>query len=108
MSLLNARLNQPEQTVRIQSVSAAAASSRRFGAEQWQTLERRLQEWKEAVEDARDIVRQAEELAAQQLQQQQNGSGQQGQGGRRAQGERRDQQQQQQQQQTAPKEEIAA
>lgn len=104
MSLLNARLNQPEQTVRVQSVSAAAASSRRFGAEQWQTLERRLQEWKSAVEGAREVVKQAEEIATQQQQQQQQGGA--GQAGRRGQGERRDQQQQQQQ--AAPKEEIAA
>ncbi|RSH79909.1 uncharacterized protein EHS24_009577 [Apiotrichum porosum] len=61
--LLQARLSQPLSTVRIISVSSHG--TRRFGPEEWQLLERRLTEWKSAVTDARQVVDDAESLAAQ-------------------------------------------
>jgi translation initiation factor 3 subunit M len=61
--LLKARLSQPASLVKIQSVSAAG--TRRFGDNEWQTLERRLQEWKKSVSEARSVIAEAEAVAAQ-------------------------------------------
>ncbi|WOO85117.1 Eukaryotic translation initiation factor 3 subunit M [Vanrija pseudolonga] len=61
--LLQARLSQPLSVVRIISVSSRA--TRRFGSEEWTLLERRLAEWKAAVTDARQVVDDAEAVAAQ-------------------------------------------
>lgn len=61
--LLQARLSQPQSLVRVISVSSRG--TRRFGSEEWKLLEKRLQEWKSAVAEARATVDAAEELAAQ-------------------------------------------
>lgn len=61
--LLEARLSQPLSSVRVISVSSRA--TRRFGSDEWQLLERRLKEWKAAVDDALTTVHEAEALAAQ-------------------------------------------
>jgi translation initiation factor 3 subunit M len=62
-NLLKARLSQPASLIKIQSVSSAG--TRRFGSEEWQTLERRLQDWKKQVSEARSVIADAEALAAQ-------------------------------------------
>ena len=62
-NLLKARLSQPASLIKIQSV--ASAGTRRFGSEEWQTLERRLQEWKKQVSEARSVIADAEAVAAQ-------------------------------------------
>jgi len=62
-NLLKARLSQPASLIKIQSVSSAG--TRRFGSEEWQTLERRLQEWKKQVSEARNVIAEAEAVAAQ-------------------------------------------
>jgi translation initiation factor 3 subunit M len=61
--LIKARLSQPNSLVKIQSVSSAG--TRRFGSEEWQNLERRLQEWKKSVAEARSVIAEAEAVAAQ-------------------------------------------
>lgn len=61
--MIKARLSQPNSLVKIQSVSSAG--TRRFGSEEWQTLERRLQEWKKSVAEARSVIAEAEAVAAQ-------------------------------------------
>lgn len=60
-NLIQARINQPSQTVRIISVSSAA--DRAFGEDKWELLAKRLGEWKVAVEGARKTVGEAEEVA---------------------------------------------
>jgi translation initiation factor 3 subunit M len=60
--LLDAHLSQLKSVVNIRSVSSRG--TRRFGSEEWQLLERRLTEWKSAVTDARQVVDEAEALAA--------------------------------------------
>lgn len=94
-NLLKARLSQPTSTVRIISVSSVA--SRNFGAEDWQLLERRLQEWKKAVANVKSVVGDAEALASQgpitNRPNNRQDKGQQrrdGRDGRREQGEQRD------------------
>lgn len=62
-NLLKARLSQPASLIKIQSVSSAG--TRRFGSEEWQTLERRLQDWKKQVSEARSVIAEAEAVAAQ-------------------------------------------
>ncbi|WVQ82795.1 eukaryotic translation initiation factor 3 subunit M [Cryptococcus sp. DSM 104549] len=74
--LLSARISQPASLIRIQSISASALASRRFGPSEWQLLEKRLGEWKKSVGEARQVVEEAEVVA-------QQGFGQQQQGGRR-------------------------
>ena len=61
--LIKARLSQPNSLVKIQSVSSAG--TRRFGSDEWQNLERRLQEWKKSVAEARSVIAEAEAVAAQ-------------------------------------------
>lgn len=61
--LIKARLSQPASLIKIQSVSSAG--TRRFGPTEWQTLERRLQEWKKSVSEARSVIAEAEAVAAQ-------------------------------------------
>lgn len=61
--LLNAHLSQPKEIVSVTSVSSRG--TRRFGPEEWKLLERRLTEWKAAVADARQVVEDAEAVAAQ-------------------------------------------
>lgn len=48
--------------MRVTSVSSRA--TRRFGADEWQLLERRLGEWKAAVAEARASIESAEKQAA--------------------------------------------
>ncbi|KAL7420352.1 hypothetical protein Q5752_005322 [Cryptotrichosporon argae] len=62
-NVIQARLSQPLSQVRIVSVSARA--TRRFGPDEWQLLGRRLGEWKAAVAEARQVVEDAEAVAAQ-------------------------------------------
>ena len=62
-SLLRARLSQPQSLIRITYVSSRAAPS--FGQSEWQLLEKRLGQWQKVVGDARKVVEEAEELAAQ-------------------------------------------
>jgi translation initiation factor 3 subunit M len=63
VNLFKARLSQPSSLIRIISVSGAG--TRRFGPSEWQLLERRLGEWKKAVADARAVIEEAEQVAAQ-------------------------------------------
>lgn len=61
-NILKARLSQPTSQIRIISVSSTAGT-RRFGKDEWQLLQKRLEEWKKAVGDARAVVEEAEGLA---------------------------------------------
>jgi translation initiation factor 3 subunit M len=62
-NLLKARISQPTASIRVVSVSSAA--SRSFGAQDWQLLESRLQDWKQALTNVQTILRDAESIAAQ-------------------------------------------
>ncbi|OCF41054.1 eukaryotic translation initiation factor 3 subunit M [Kwoniella heveanensis CBS 569] len=109
--LITARISQPLSLIRIQSISSLSTSSRRFGPSEWQLLEKRLGEWKKSVSEARQVVEEAQNVAAQpvnQYQQQRRGGG-----GKRdqRQNQNRDQNQNQGQQenkQAQQQEEVAA
>ncbi|WVQ94122.1 hypothetical protein IAU59_001200 [Kwoniella sp. CBS 9459] len=119
--LITARISQPLSLIRIQTISSLSTSSRRFGPSEWQLLEKRLGEWKKSVSEARQVVEEAQNVAAQPVNQyQQQRRGGPGGGGKRdqRQNQNRDQNQnqnqgqQQQQQQNENKqiqqEEVAA
>ncbi|KIR69249.1 eukaryotic translation initiation factor 3 subunit M [Cryptococcus bacillisporus CA1280] len=71
--LIVARISQPQSLIRIQSISSLTASSRRFGPNEWQLLEKRLEQWKKSVNEARQVVEEAELVAQQGLGQQRRG-----------------------------------
>ncbi|WVF66508.1 hypothetical protein IAT40_001248 [Kwoniella sp. CBS 6097] len=111
--LITARISQPLSLIRIQTISSLSTSSRRFGPSEWQLLEKRLGEWKKSVSEARQVVEEAQNVAAQpvnQHQQQRRGAG----GNKRdnRQNQNREQNQNQNQQQNEHKqpqqEEVAA
>ena len=65
--LFVARISQPEQNVKVVSVSRAATINGGNGGKgkgfEWDLLQARLGEWKKAVGEARKVVRDAEEVA---------------------------------------------
>ncbi|TYJ57433.1 eukaryotic translation initiation factor 3 subunit M [Cryptococcus floricola] len=73
--LIVARISQPLSIIRIQSISSTTSSSRRFGPAEWQLLEKRLQQWKKSVGEARQVVEEAEQVAQQGLGQQRRNNG---------------------------------
>ena len=62
-NLLKARLSQPTSSVRVLSVSSVG--SRTVEPAEWQLLERRLNEWKKAVDSVKATISEAESVAAQ-------------------------------------------
>ncbi|WWC67335.1 uncharacterized protein I206_101243 [Kwoniella pini CBS 10737] len=105
--LLSARISQPLSLIKIQSISSLSTSSKRFGDSEWQLLEKRLNEWKVSVNEARVVIEEAQKIAEQPLS---NPTQRRGQGQNQGGNKRREQQQQQEQnnqsQQTT--EEVAA
>lgn len=92
--LFSARISQTTSTVRVLSVSkAAAATTDSNGVKaEWALLEKRLNEWKVAVQEARKVVGEAEVVATQQEKEVAEGEQRwQGQGQRRAQGQQQGQ-----------------
>ncbi|WWD06357.1 hypothetical protein V865_004447 [Kwoniella europaea PYCC6329] len=65
--LLSARISQPLSLIKIQSISTLSSSTRRFGSDEWKLLEKRLNEWKVSVTEARSVVEEAQKLAEQPL-----------------------------------------
>ncbi|WVW81254.1 hypothetical protein I302_103245 [Kwoniella bestiolae CBS 10118] len=65
--LLSARISQPLSLIKIQSISTLSSSTKRFGSDEWKLLEKRLNEWKVSVNEARIVVEEAQKLAEQPL-----------------------------------------
>ncbi|WWC97586.1 hypothetical protein V866_004470 [Kwoniella sp. B9012] len=65
--LLSARISQPLSLIKIQSISTLSSSTQRFGSDEWKLLEKRLNEWKVSVTEARTVVEEAQKLAEQPL-----------------------------------------
>ncbi|WWC90202.1 uncharacterized protein L201_005135 [Kwoniella dendrophila CBS 6074] len=113
--LISARISQPLSLIKIQSISSLSSSTNKFGGEEWKLLEKRLNEWKKSVNEARQVVDEAQKLSEQPISSNQN---QQRRGGNTTQkrdnnNRQKDQQQQQHQQQDGQQqqtstEEVAA
>ncbi|KAK6904685.1 hypothetical protein I204_06716 [Kwoniella mangroviensis CBS 8886] len=65
--LLSARISQPLSLIKTQSISTLSSSTQRFGSNEWKLLEKRLNEWKVSVTEARSVVEEAQKLAEQPL-----------------------------------------
>ncbi|WVN88541.1 uncharacterized protein L203_103752 [Cryptococcus depauperatus CBS 7841] len=60
--LITARISQPSALITISSISSLSTPSSRFGPSEWQLLEKRLKEWKVQVDEARQVLDEAENV----------------------------------------------